>query len=224
MYRTNHPWWKLTHTLCILGHLGLIIAGVVAFIHNLQSEADNLDTTSQQPTTIVMNMSDDQTVINSDTKSCNIVLLQGLGSGADEKGGSGHSNFGIIVNELLPVASVIVGTIGLILNIGIFAALLAVETTSAKVNLTEGEQHWRKKIVTVSCCVFNLLLAGAGIGLAGAMGIRLSNAGDRQLGMSNSERSLIAPLVLGAIQATLCVITALFDFIKNHREGKDLID
>lgn len=93
------------------------------------------------------------------------------------------------------------GTIGLILNIGIFAALLAVETTSAKVTLTEGEQHWRKKIVTVSCCVFNLLLAGAGIGLAGAMGIRLSNVGGRQLGMSESERSLIAPLVLGAVQA-----------------------
>lgn len=108
MYRTNHPWWKLTHLLCILGHLGLIIAGVVAFIHNLQSEADNLDATSQQPTTIVMNLSDDQTVINSDTHSCNIVLQQGLGNGADGKNGFGHSNFGIIVNELLPVASVIV--------------------------------------------------------------------------------------------------------------------
>lgn len=210
--------------LCILGHLGLIIAGVVAFIHNLQSEADNLDATSQQPTTIVMNLSDDQTVINSDTHSCNIVLQQGLGNGADGKSRIGHSNFGIIINELLPVASVIVGTIGLILNIGIFAALLAVETTSAKVTLTESEQHWRKKIVTVSCCVFNLLLAGAGIGLAGAMGIRLSNVGGRQSAMSESERSLIAPLVLGAIQAPLCVITALFDFIKNHREGKDLID
>ncbi|KAL0470053.1 hypothetical protein QR685DRAFT_522669 [Neurospora intermedia] len=224
MYRTNHPRWKLTHILCILGHLGLIIAGVVAFIHNLESEADNFDSISQQPTSIVMNMSDDQTVINADTKSCTIVLVQGLGNGADGKSGSGHSNFGIIVNELLPVASVIVGTIGLLLNIGIFAALLAVESTSAKVNLTEGEQHWRKKIVTVSCCVFNLLLAGAGIGLAGAMGIRLSSVGGRHLGMSESERSLIAPLVLGAVQAPLCVITALFDFIKNHREGQDLID
>lgn len=55
-----------------------------------------------------MNMSDDQTVINADTKSCTIVLVQGLGNGADGKSGSGHSNFGIIVNELLPVASVIV--------------------------------------------------------------------------------------------------------------------
>ncbi|KAK3392202.1 hypothetical protein B0T20DRAFT_50045 [Sordaria brevicollis] len=224
MYRTNHPWWKLTHLLCILGNLGLIIAGVVAFIHNLQNEADYMDATSHQPTTIVMNLSNDQTVINSDAHSCNIVLQQGLGNGANGKGGVGHSSFGIIVNELLPVASVIVGTIGLILNIGIFAALLAVETTSAKVALTEGEQHWRKKIVTVSCCVFNLLLAGAGIGLAGAMGIRLSNVGGRQSGMSESERSLIAPLVLGSVQAPLCVITALFDFIKNHREGKDLID
>ena len=108
MYRTNHPWWKLTHLLCVLAHLGLIIAGVVAFAHNLQTEADNSDTTSQQPTTIVMNMSDDQTVINSDTKSCNIVLVQGLGSDAGGKGGRDHSNFGIIVNELLPVGSVIV--------------------------------------------------------------------------------------------------------------------
>lgn len=108
MYRTNHPRWKLTHILCILGHLGLIIAGVVAFIHNLESEADNFDSLSQQPTSIVMNMSDDQTVINADTKSCTIVLVQGLGSGVDEKSGNGHSNFGIIVNELLPVASVIV--------------------------------------------------------------------------------------------------------------------
>ena len=92
------------------------------------------------------------------------------------------------------------GIIGLILNIGIFAALLAVETTSAKVNLTEGEQHWRKKIVSVSCCVFNLLLAGAGIGLAGAMGLRLSGR-HGQLGMIESERTLIAPLVLCAVQA-----------------------
>jgi hypothetical protein len=56
--------------------------------------------------------------------------------------------------------------------------------------LTEGEQHWRKQVVTFFGCVLNLLLAGAGVGLAGTLGTRTADS-----------KSLIAPLVWALIQA-----------------------
>lgn len=38
--------------------------------------------------------------------------------------------------------------------------------------MTEREQHWREQVVTFFGCVLNLLLVGAGTGLAIALGIR----------------------------------------------------
>jgi hypothetical protein len=142
----------------------------------------------------------------------------------------------------------------LVTNIGLFIILLRAERT--KVTLTEGEQHWRKQIVTFFSCISNLLLAGAGLGLAGALGMRLSES-----------RSLITPLVWAAIQVCvpsslipspplpplppppprgmsallprleipktdtsatsrrlLSIATTLFDAVKNHRDGRDLLD
>lgn len=96
-------------------------------------------------------------------------------------------------------------------NIGLFILLLRAERT--KVTLTEGEQHWRKQVVTFFSCIANLLLAGAGIGLAGALGMRLSES-----------KSMIAPLVWASIQVLLSIATALYDGIKNHRDGRDLLD
>lgn len=80
------------------------------------------------------------------------------------------------------------GTLGLTLNVALFTLLLALEP--AKAALTEGEQHWRKQVVTFFGCVLNVLLAGAGVGLAGALGIKTSDS-----------TSLIAPLVGASIQA-----------------------
>ncbi len=74
------------------------------------------------------------------------------------------------------------------INIGLFVMLLAAEKPKAK--LTEGEQHWRKQIVTFFSCVFNLLLAGAGVGLAGALGMKVPGS-----------KSLITPLVCASLQA-----------------------
>lgn len=77
---------------------------------------------------------------------------------------------------------------GLIISIACFALLLAVEPT--KVALTEGEQHLRRQMVTLFSCIFNVILAVAGFGLAGALGIQVPRS-----------NSLITPLALAAIQA-----------------------
>lgn len=77
---------------------------------------------------------------------------------------------------------------GLIISMASFASLMAVEPN--KVDLTEGEQHWRRQLVTLFSCIFNIILASAGLGLAAALGIQVSSA-----------HSLITPLVFAAIQA-----------------------
>jgi len=59
-----------------------------------------------------------------------------------------------------------------------------------KITLTEGEQHWRKQVVTFFGCSLNLLLAGAGFCLA----INLSTK-------ATDIKSLIAPLVWTYLQA-----------------------
>jgi len=41
MYRTNNLGWKVTHVLCILGHLGLVVAAAVAYVYNLGREDDS---------------------------------------------------------------------------------------------------------------------------------------------------------------------------------------
>jgi len=79
------------------------------------------------------------------------------------------------------------GALGLVVNTSLFIILLAAETTDAK--LTEGEQHWRKQVVTFFSCISNLLLAAAGVALAGALGMNLPGS-----------RSLITPLVGAVVQ------------------------
>ena len=66
--------------------------------------------------------------------------------------------------------------------------LLGAETS--KPRLTEGEQHWRKQVITFFGCTANLMLAVAGASLAAAMGVRTSDS-----------KSLITPLVCVAFQA-----------------------
>ena len=108
-----------------------------------------------------------------------------------------------------------------------------------RITLTEGEQHWRKQIVTFFGCLLNLLLAGAGVCLALTLGTKAADS-----------KPLIAPLIWAYIQwyaeplqpATLQLLPATFgvpkltgcrplalsiavcDAVKNYREGKDLLD
>lgn len=77
---------------------------------------------------------------------------------------------------------------GVIISMASFASLMAVEPN--RVALTEGEQHWRRQLVTLFSCIFNIILAGSGLGLAAALGIQVPKS-----------HSLITPLVFAAIQA-----------------------
>ncbi|KAK4118119.1 hypothetical protein N657DRAFT_651619 [Parathielavia appendiculata] len=144
-----------------------------------------------------------------------------------------------------------VGTVGLVLNIALFALLLILDPN--RITLTEGEQYWRKQTATLFGCLLNLLLAGAGVGLAIALGIRARDVGAMRL---------ISPLIWASIQVyvefpssfpvqlsrkhwhacccevgnlntnrltrpicrALAVSTAIFDAVKNYREGLDLLD
>ncbi|KAK4214970.1 hypothetical protein QBC37DRAFT_138784 [Rhypophila decipiens] len=190
MIRTNNFGWKLTHVLCIMAHLGLVVAAGVVYIYNMAKQSErmtekcsNIDLTS------------------TDSLPCSLALV------------SGYGNFGsidLLLHTLL-VSCLSVGIMGLVISMASFATLMAVEPT--KVALTEGEQHWRKQVVTLFSCIFNIILAGAGLGLAAALGLRVSNS-----------RSLITPLVFAAIQAPMCIATALYDAIKNRRDGRDLLD
>lgn len=42
MYRTNNFSWKLTHVLCILGHLGLIAGAAIAYVYNASRDRRTL--------------------------------------------------------------------------------------------------------------------------------------------------------------------------------------
>lgn len=59
-----------------------------------------------------------------------------------------------------------------------------------RIMLTEGEQHWRKQVVTFFGCLLNVLLAAAGVGLAVTLGTKAADS-----------KSLIAPLIWASIQA-----------------------
>ncbi|KAK0704648.1 hypothetical protein B0H67DRAFT_649077 [Lasiosphaeris hirsuta] len=210
MYRTNNFGWKLTHALCILAHLGLIVAAAVTYVYNVSKDTQTEDL-NRLSRLARFNLNadfylDSNTNTDSDSKHepCSIALM---------------STFMSILNpgpldgmlHTLLTSCMIVGGLGLVANIGLFAVLLRAEESEA--SLTEGEQHWRKQTATFFSCVFNLLLAGAGVSLASAMGIKVPGS-----------KSLITPLVWASIQAPLALITALFDIIKNHRDGKDLLD
>ncbi|KAK0614895.1 hypothetical protein B0T17DRAFT_592774 [Bombardia bombarda] len=202
MYRTNNFGWKLTHVLCTLSHLGLIVGGAIAYVYNLGKETQTRSLQLRNLVTSHMN------------SPCGVVLNDRL-SYATASGASGpFAGFEFefdVSTHALPISCMAIGVLGLVINIGLLATLLAVE--KAEVTLTEGEQHWRRQIATFFSCVFNLLLAGAGVGLACGLGMKVAGS-----------TSLIAPLVWASIQAPLCLTTALFDGVKNHRDGKDLLD
>jgi hypothetical protein len=42
MFRTNNFGWKLTHVLCILAHLCLIVGGTVAYVYNVTMNASTV--------------------------------------------------------------------------------------------------------------------------------------------------------------------------------------
>ncbi|KAK3944456.1 hypothetical protein QBC46DRAFT_374363 [Diplogelasinospora grovesii] len=189
MYRTNNSSWKLTHILCILAHLGLTVGASIAYVYNMGKGMDSAVNWRQ--------------LSASGLNPCAFVLLAGrFGPSSEPVDMAIHT---------LPMSCLTMGILGLIINIGLFYALLAVDIT--KVTLTEGEQHWRKQIVTLFGCASNLILAGAGVGLASAMGTKIS-----------SSRALLVPLTWASIQAPLALVTALYDAIKNHREGQYLLD
>ena len=80
------------------------------------------------------------------------------------------------------------GGFGLVINITVFCLLLSLDTN--KVTLTEGQQHWRKQVVTLFGSVLNIVLAAAGVGLVGLLGVRVAES-----------KSMIIPLVWATIQA-----------------------
>jgi hypothetical protein len=81
-------------------------------------------------------------------------------------------------------------SVGLVLTTVLFALLLRGEKN--RISLTEGEQHWRKQVLTFFACLLHLLLAGAGTGLAIALGSNMKIF---------DSTALVAPLIWASIQA-----------------------
>ncbi|KAK3303940.1 uncharacterized protein B0T15DRAFT_400615 [Chaetomium strumarium] len=185
MYRTKHFRWKLVHIFNILSHLGLAVAASISYICDLSESTRSRQSQWSYSLT--------------NANPCHVALQSEFGDGL---------MFDMAARTLL-MTCLVVGALGLALNAGLFIVLLAVEPN--RITLTESEQHWRKQIVTFFGCVLNLLLAGAGIGLA--------------LGMKEAEsKALILALVWASIQAPVAFLTAVSDAVKNYREGKDLLD
>ncbi|KAK3997026.1 hypothetical protein QBC44DRAFT_230198 [Cladorrhinum sp. PSN332] len=197
MYRPRHFRWKMLHVLSILAHLGLICGGSVAYVYN--NVGHRSSTALQQ-----LHNTGFKIMTTTDHEPCPFTWMS-LDDDLQNRGA-----FDVASRTLL-LACIFVGVFGLIINVGMFCLLLAVETN--KVTLTEGQQHWRKQIVTFFACVLNVILAAAGVGLAGSLS---ANVGE--------TKSMMAPLILASLQAPLALSTAIFDAIKNHREGKDLLD
>ncbi|GAB1313663.1 hypothetical protein MFIFM68171_03873 [Madurella fahalii] len=188
MYRPKHFRWKLMHVSGIIAHFGLTIAAAISYIYTLGFDTAPVERSSTNVTSV-------------NTNPCSFALM----------GGFGHwGSFDVAVRTLL-ITCLIVGSLGAIINIIIFILLLATEVN--KVTLTEGEQYWRKQIVTFFGCLLNLVLGGAGGALAGTLGVK-----------TTESKSLIAPIIWALIQAPLSLVMAVCDAVKNHREGKDLLD
>ncbi|KAL2140030.1 hypothetical protein VTI28DRAFT_4338 [Corynascus sepedonium] len=188
MYRTKHFRWKLMHLWGISAHLGLIAAVAISYLYHLEI--------INQP----LSWSHSPTISGSHCMA-----------GIETQTGLESENASKMAVQTLLKACLILGSGGFATNIALFAALMAVEPN--KITLTEGEQHWRKQVVTFFGCSLNLLLAGAGFCLA----INLSTK-------ATDIKSLIAPLVWTYLQAPLALAIAVCDAIKNYREGKDLLD
>ncbi|AEO61308.1 hypothetical protein MYCTH_2084292 [Thermothelomyces thermophilus ATCC 42464] len=187
MYRTKHFRWKLMHLWGISAHLGLVAAVAIGYLGQLGNPA-RPERWGRATTA-------------AGTSRCTAVMAAGL---------DGGDTLDVGTHTLLR-ACLILGSLGFVINVALLAALLAVEPI--KITLTEGEQHWRKQVVTFFGCLLNLLLAGAGFCLAVHLGVK---AADSKL--------LIAPLVWTYFQAPLAFAVAVCDAFKNYREGKDLLD
>ncbi|KAK3321242.1 hypothetical protein B0T19DRAFT_466523 [Cercophora scortea] len=219
-YRTNNLEWKMTHVLCIFAHLGLIIAAAIAYVYNNMAEetahrAAAAAAAADWAAKFKFASTDMMTADAHQLHLYNTALRNG---GFINPGSFDLSSIQTLTMSCLVLAASWAsfptkhGILGLVTNVGLFVTLLAVEPT--KVTLTEGEQHWRRQMVTVFSCVLNIVLLGAGVGLAGAIVIRVTA----------HSKSLITPLAWLLIQAPLSLTTALYDVVKNHREGKDLLD
>jgi len=210
-YRTNNIRWKLTHVLVILAHVGLILAGVMAYIFYLGNDVRivNLGKVAAVKSMGLLQSPPQSSPCG--TNEGGVVSLSMMTT-AD-----GNSAFGILdpqfemASRILPISCIILGTLGMVINVGLFMALLAADKTDY--SLTESEQHWRKQVVTFFGCLFNLIMTCAGTSLAGTMAARTADS-----------RLLIAPLLWASIQVPLSLTTAVSDAIKNYREGKDLLD
>ncbi|VBB83603.1 Putative protein of unknown function [Podospora comata] len=188
MQHTSNFRWKLLHLLSILVHLGLVCAGSVAYVYNLGQNTRPLERTSL-------------TISSADSNPCPLTMVDGIG---------GWGAFDVAGRTLL-MSCIFLGALGLTINIAAFGLLLSMEIH--RVALTEGQQHWRKQIVTVFACVLNIFLSGAGVGMASILSTRVAES-----------KSMIVPLVWLSFQVPIALSTAIMDAIKNHREGQDLLD
>jgi hypothetical protein len=185
----------LVHVLCILTHFGMTIAAAIGYIYNHDQDR-------------VTGLSDWSYLTTANVKPCHFALSGGL----KHRATADMTARTLLVACLGVVSSVLItpshptqpcinsdytppssfafsqGTIGLGLNVILFALLLATEINN--ITLTEGEQYWRRQVVTLFGCVLNLLLAGAGVGLALTLGTKEAGS-----------RLLIAPLIWASIQA-----------------------
>jgi hypothetical protein len=185
----------LVHVLCILTHFGMTIAAAIGYIYNHDQDR-------------VTGLSDWSYLTTANVKPCHFALSGGLKhrATADMTARTllvaclgvvssvlitpSHPTQPCINSDYTPPSSFALsqGTIGLGLNVILFALLLATEINN--ITLTEGEQYWRRQVVTLFGCVLNLLLAGAGVGLALTLGTKEAGS-----------RLLIAPLIWASIQA-----------------------
>ncbi|KAL2116284.1 hypothetical protein VTJ04DRAFT_8451 [Mycothermus thermophilus] len=186
MYRTTHFRWKLMHAGCILAHLNLVVSVATSYIYDLGRNAEPIQWAVPALT---------------GANRCGSVLSM-----------ASPSPFSFdAASHILLKACFLMGTIGFVLNIVLFIFLLAVEPN--RITLTEGEQHWRKLVVTFFGCVLNFLLACSAIGLTLTLSTKVTD-----------YSPLIAPLVCTYIQGTLAFATAICDAFKNYKEGQDLLD
>ncbi|KAH6613267.1 hypothetical protein F5144DRAFT_661263 [Chaetomium tenue] len=188
MYRTKHFRWKLMHVWGILAHLGLVVAVAINYIYDLDKATRSITWSHLS-------------AVETSSRPRELALVAAS---------SDVFTFDRSTHALLK-ACLIMGSLGFTINVILLALLLAVEPN--RISLTEGEQHWRRQVVTLFGCLLNLLLAGAGVCLAATLGIKVAES-----------KPLLAPLLWTYIQAPLVFSIAVCDAVKNYIEGKDLLD
>ncbi|KAK3898526.1 hypothetical protein C8A05DRAFT_18912 [Staphylotrichum tortipilum] len=192
MYRTKHLRWKLMHIWGILVHLFLVVAATIGFLCDLSKpyQLERWEYLSH-PTATALHPCRFHAAI--------------------------ESNDGLAFNKAARIGLLKItlglGTSGLVITTALFALLLRGEKN--RIALTEGEQHWRKQVLTLFACLLNLLLAGAGASLTVVVGINMKMV---------DSKALIAPLIWASLQAPLMFSIAVCDAVKNYREGRDLLD